>query len=135
MSMSKEHSSTFIGTGNSLIVNGTQCYAYSGPVNSGGSSSLPVTKMLTFHTPDKTIKVKINVTNDVTSTTSDVSYKITFNGITIMKQILRDEISEFGGVVNNLELVIPPNTLVECYADTAADPHKFSWMVAGRVYG
>jgi len=132
--MAKEHSATFIGAGNSLVIHGSQCYAYSGTIDSGGSSALPVTKMLEFTTPNKTIRVKINVTNDVTSTTSDVSYKITFNGITILKQILKDEISEFGGVVNNLDLVIPPNTLVACYADTAADPHKFTWMVAGRLY-
>jgi len=132
--MAKEHAATFIGAGNSLVILKGHCYAYSGLIASGGGSALPVTKMLEFTTPSEPIRAIFSVTNDVTSVTSDVSYKIDFNGITILKQILKDEISKQGGSGHQgLELVIPPNTLIECYADTAADPHLFTWMVAGKI--
>jgi len=132
--MAKKHSATFIGVGNSLVILNGHCYAYSGEVSSGGGSALPVTKMLEFTTPSEPIRAIFNVTNDVTSVTSDVSYKIDFNGITILNQILKDEISKQGGSGHQgLELVIPPHTLIECYADTAADPHLFTWMIAGKI--
>jgi len=132
--MAKKQIVTFLSTGDTLSILGNQTYAYSGMVASGGSSTTPATKMLEFRTPNQPMRAKFNVTNDVTSTTSDVSYKIEFNGITVFYQILKDEVDKQGRTPNNLELVIPPRTLVSCYSDTAADPHNFTWTVAGKLY-
>lgn len=133
--MSKTKAQQFVGVSNTLTVVDGKAYAYSGVKASAGSASSADTKMLEFVTPDEVGSYIIAVTNNGVSSTADHFYKVNFNGVTVQSSRERDEASAGSSHVWEITFIIPPRTLVECYADTSADPYNFTWIVAGNMNG
>ena len=131
VSVQPEASVVQVGLGLKYI--GSHCYAYSGEVQIGGSSTAD-TPLLSFTTGSGYILAKYQMTIEDNGA-SNLYLVIKLNGEIIMSDLIDGASSTEFFIDLPYYLIFPPQTKVEILAGWAAGATNFTGFLTGRVYG
>jgi len=119
-------------TGLTLNVIGNHAYGHSGLVTSTSSQAL----LLDFETGPEYIN-SIILFNLASGPTTGVIYwfDVTMNGVIVNRQILNDpNVSKLPSDSDNLHIILPPYTKVQCIGYAASGDKDFCVILKGRIY-
>jgi len=128
--MARPRIATFLGPNKGISIAGSHAYAFSGAVACDNSE----TDLINAPTGNYYLVAQVQFSGATASiVTEDIIYRIRLNGELIMLQ-LQDQSAINYAQRNNINVLVPPNTVLRLTGESASTTRDQVVILVGRVY-